>query len=292
MATAHKVSADSEIVKTPGTAEEETSNHKGAAPASNGQQLGADAPSSKDFEKESLPKSDFVSTDPVKPASGKVPSQRFSRWAVLSSLVFVAAVIFCADQLLLGKVWPTVPGTGGSCAFDVVLVLLCLAGLLLHRCIAMRGQAKGTDKRYASTQRGLVRPPRPAPAAGAEQHQSQTTHSHSQSHKQRAAAAATARWNQAIDVAARQGDVKKAGAVLLEFEKSGDQPDVISYNLVIRTCAKKGDWQAAELWLKRMESQGLQATVCSYNTLLDACAKADNVEACEKWLRRMIQRGV
>lgn len=101
-----------------------------------------------------------------------------------------------------------------------------------------------------------------------------------------------AKWNSEIDQAARQGDAERAGQVLLEFERSGCQPESVSYNLVIRACAKRGDVPAAERWLKRMEARGVKATVCSYNTLLDACAKADNAESCERWLRHMLSKGV
>lgn len=105
------------------------------------------------------------------------------------------------------------------------------------------------------------------------------------------------RWNQAIDLAARQGDSKKAGRLLMEFEqisdgKPGNCPDNVSYNLVIRSCAKRCDFKGAEQWLARMESKGVEATVCSYNTVLDACAKADNAEACDAWLEEMARKGV
>lgn len=104
-------------------------------------------------------------------------------------------------------------------------------------------------------------------------------------------------WNQAIDGAARQGDIKKAGRILLDFERegkgqAGNRPDTVSYNLVIRACAKKCDFKSAEEWFARMESQGLEATVCSYNTVLDACAKSDNAEQCEAWLNAMLKKGV
>lgn len=106
-----------------------------------------------------------------------------------------------------------------------------------------------------------------------------------------------ARWNQVIDLAARSGDAKKAGRLLMEFEqasdgKPGNCPDDVSYNLVIRSCAKRGDFRGAEQWLSHMESKGVDATVCSYNTVLDACAKADNAEKCEAWLEKMLQKGV
>jgi len=105
------------------------------------------------------------------------------------------------------------------------------------------------------------------------------------------------RWNQAIDLAARQGDSKKAARLLIEFEqisdgKPGSCPDNVSYNLVIRSCAKRCDFKGAEQWLARMESKGVEATVCSYNTVLDACAKADNAEACDAWLEKMATKGV
>jgi len=98
--------------------------------------------------------------------------------------------------------------------------------------------------------------------------------------------------NQAIHLEAQQGNVEKAAQLLLEFERSGGQPEAVSYNLVIRACAKRGDAITAEKWLMRMESRGVQATLCSYNTLLDACAKAGRVEACEQWLSRMLDIGI
>mmetsp|Transcript_1160 Transcript_1160/g.1958 ORF Transcript_1160/g.1958 Transcript_1160/m.1958 type:complete len:601 (-) Transcript_1160:45-1847(-) len=105
------------------------------------------------------------------------------------------------------------------------------------------------------------------------------------------------RWNQAIDVATRQGDVAKAGRLLLEFECQAksqgiSQPDSMTYNLVIRACAKQGDYKGAEQWLRRMDSHGVEATLCTYNTILDACAKADNAEACEGWFEKMLSRGI
>lgn len=98
--------------------------------------------------------------------------------------------------------------------------------------------------------------------------------------------------NHQIDLAARNGDLEKAEQLLLELERSDDQPDAVSYNLVIRACANRRDPDAAERWLKRMEAMGLQPSSCSYNTLLDACAKADKPGACERWLNRMIDRGI
>lgn len=105
------------------------------------------------------------------------------------------------------------------------------------------------------------------------------------------------RWNQAIDLAARSGDAKKACRLLIEFEqksdgKPGNSPDNVSYNLVIRSCAKRGDFRGAEQWLSHMESRGVEATTCSYNTVLDACAKADNAEACEAYLHEMLEKGL
>merc|ERR1719330_926722 len=100
------------------------------------------------------------------------------------------------------------------------------------------------------------------------------------------------KWNQAIDIAARNGDVEKAEQLLLACERSGDHPEAVSYNLVLRACAKRGDAVAAERLFRRMEGKGVQATLCSYNTLLDACAKAGKAEACEQWLERMLDQGV
>jgi pentatricopeptide repeat protein len=105
------------------------------------------------------------------------------------------------------------------------------------------------------------------------------------------------RCNQAIDLAAREGDARKAGEILMQFEtqsngQPGNGPDTVSYNLVIRACAKRGDFQAAEHWLRRMVSSGIEATACSYNTVLDACAKAGQPEACEAWLEKMLSKGV
>lgn len=108
--------------------------------------------------------------------------------------------------------------------------------------------------------------------------------------------AVVSKWNQQIDLAARQGDAAKAGQMLMDFEReglaSGHKPDAVSFNLVIRAYARKGDVRGAEKWLSRMEDRGIQATVCSYNTVLDACAKADNAEACESWLQRMLDKKV
>lgn len=109
------------------------------------------------------------------------------------------------------------------------------------------------------------------------------------------------KWNRAIDFAAKQGDFKKAGEILLQFERESrdtresqpeNRPDTVSYNLVIRACAKEGNFVLAEEWLTRMESCGVEANVCSYNTVLDAYAKADNPEACEAWLTKMLSRGL
>merc|ERR1719330_2117063 len=100
------------------------------------------------------------------------------------------------------------------------------------------------------------------------------------------------KWNQAIDIAARNGDVEKAEQLLLACERSGDHPEAVSYNLVLRACAKRGDAVAAERLFRRMEGKGVQATVCSYNTLLEACAKAGKPDACEMWLNRMLGQGI
>lgn len=104
------------------------------------------------------------------------------------------------------------------------------------------------------------------------------------------------RWNNAIDTAARQGDVDKAGKLLLEFERqgmdAGHKPDIVSFNLVIRAHAKKGDVRGAEKWFTRMVERGIQPTLCSYNTVLDACAKADDPEALETWIQRMLERKI
>lgn len=108
--------------------------------------------------------------------------------------------------------------------------------------------------------------------------------------------AVVSKWNQQIDLAARQGDASKAGQMLMSFEQqglaSGHKPDAVSFNLVIRAYARKGDVHGAEKWLARMEDRGIEATVCSYNTVLDACAKADNAEACESWLQHMLDKKV
>mmetsp|Transcript_119488 Transcript_119488/g.223365 ORF Transcript_119488/g.223365 Transcript_119488/m.223365 type:complete len:635 (+) Transcript_119488:144-2048(+) len=105
-----------------------------------------------------------------------------------------------------------------------------------------------------------------------------------------------AKWNQAIDFAARQGDADKAAEMLMEFERLGElaghRPDAVNFNQVIRAYAKKGNVQGAERWLARMEERGIQPTVCSYNTVLDACAKSDDAQACESWLQRMLDKKV
>jgi hypothetical protein len=80
-----------------------------------------------------------------------------------------------------------------------------------------------------------------------------------------------ARRNQLIDQAARSGDVAKAGELLIEFEESGGQPDVVSYNLCMRACARAGDVKGAENWLQPWSSAILsprRAATTRYWTLV------------------------
>jgi len=227
----------------------------------------------------------------------KVPAKHLPRWMNLCRLVCFAAVIFLADRLVLDRPWPTVLGKESRSTFDVELAVMCLVGFLCHDFVQWRGQSAEIHNKYTSSHQGLARQPRVVPANEADQSQKRTANPEVQSLRRHTSqhhlsALATSRWNQAIHHAAGRGDFEKAVSLLLECEKSGDQPDAVSYNLIIHQCATDGDWQGAEIWLKRMESRGIQVTTCSYNALLDACAKANNVAACEMWLQRMISQGV
>merc|ERR1719502_221640 len=101
-----------------------------------------------------------------------------------------------------------------------------------------------------------------------------------------------ARWNQAINNAAKAGEPSKAVQLLSEIEKAGLQPDTISYNSVIHAHAKQGDIRAAEKWLLKMHEKGVKPNTISYNILMDTCVKANDAAGAEAWLERMRKDGV
>lgn len=105
--------------------------------------------------------------------------------------------------------------------------------------------------------------------------------------------ASVARWNQAIDQAAKNADPNTAEALLRQLEQTpGLTPDTISYNSVIHACAKKGDVRRAEHWLSKISavrSDGVKANTISYNIVMDACAKANDPEGAENLLHRMLK---
>jgi len=105
-------------------------------------------------------------------------------------------------------------------------------------------------------------------------------------------AADLARWNQAINNAAKAGDPTKAMQLMGDIEKAGLQPDTISYNSVIHAHAKQGDIRSAEKWLKIMGERGVEPNTISYNILMDTCVKANEAAKAEHWLKRMQEDGV
>merc|ERR1740123_2582702 len=58
----------------------------------------------------------------------------------------------------------------------------------------------------------------------------------------------------AMELAARDGDLKKAAQIFLEFESSGIQPPAQCYKLMIRASEQQGDTVAAARWRQRMET--------------------------------------
>lgn len=233
---------------------------------------------------------------------------RSSGKTTVSSLMAVAAAIFAIDFLLLGRTGEARTGwfteasqlwefiTKEAFAFDAcyIVLLLALISFQLGRHTLFKNGGSAKDKQNNAKRASLSKGQQPKhPRAGS----GDVPGGKAGVRPPDRPMAPVAKWNQAIDLAARQGDVKKAGQLLLEFERQGEgkgpgnRPDTVSYNLVIRACAKKGDIKGAENWLKRMKTNGVEATVCSYNTVLDACAKADNAEACEALLEKMLERG-
>merc|ERR1719265_360472 len=100
-------------------------------------------------------------------------------------------------------------------------------------------------------------------------------------------AANLARWNQAINNAAKAGQPHKAVQLLSEIEKAGLQPDTISYNSVIHAFARQGDSRSAEKWLNKMHENKVEPNAISYNILMDTCVKSNDAEGAEWWLRRI-----
>jgi len=242
-----------------------------------------------------------------------------TRWTLIASLSCMAVAIFVADILLLGhtgearkgwfsaeavQIWDFVRSS--NCfALDCscTVFLLALIGLKVsNRLPTGRGKSSNSPRPASrhpsppkSNKQGGQR--HKEPSATGTGHAGAASGGGAPASKVRNSvperSGQVAQWNQAIDLAARQGDPAKAGRLLKEFERQDTthKPDTVSYNLVIRAYAKKGDYQGAEEWLIRMETSGLEATVCSYNTVLDANAKANNAEGCEQWLQRMISKG-
>jgi len=247
-----------------------------------------------------------------KPGTAKSKQNNIS---TIFSLCALAFAIFCLDQLLLGRtdeaqsnlfvreVWGMLNSlstniSGLDCCCTVVPFLFIALQLARRKGFLLGGNDTSTstlsskNPKHGGSGRGrddagtgsasTTRPAVPRPDANVDK---------------RVNATPLSRWNQAIDMAAREGDGKKAGRLLMQFEQQGDGkagnwPDTVSYNIVIRACAKKGDFQSAEHWLRRMIASGLEATVCSYNTVLDACAKAGHPEVCEAWLEQMLSKGI
>jgi len=235
------------------------------------------------------------------------------RWTTASLITAATLAVFAADFIFLdtnGEAAATWLSTetikkiqssvlaGNFFALDFFLVasLLCFVAFKLGlRQLSKKKDNKGQTSRSSQCHKSSTKP-------ASNQSRSATTSAGNATPSTAAARGGpaerpVARWNQAIDSAARQGDCKMAGRLLLEFERQakdtpGGKPDTVSYNLVIRACAKKGDFKGAEQWLSRMELNGVEATVCSYNTVLDSCAKADNAEACEAWLQTMLSKGI
>jgi pentatricopeptide repeat domain-containing protein 1 len=103
-----------------------------------------------------------------------------------------------------------------------------------------------------------------------------------------------ARWNQAINTAAKNGDPEKAERLveMLLEDKTGLQPDTITYNSVIHARALEGNIKRAEWWLGTMRQRGIPPNTISYNIIIDACVKANDSQAAEAWLARMTEDGV
>jgi len=236
-------------------------------------------------------------------------NKKYFRWTTASVVSGLTITVFLADFLLLEMnaetraSWLGIESIVQLLGFAIsskmfaldCFISVSLLALIMYK-LGYRGPLKGKAKpRPAKTRMHTANQRRRENAGHATGND--TGNDGTSTRAAPAGPGPVSQWNQAIDFAARQGDAKKAGNLLLEFERQGNsqhghRPDTVSYNLVIRACAKKGDYLAAEGWLQRMESNGLEATVCSYNTVLDACAKADNAESCESWLKTMLNRGV
>lgn len=232
---------------------------------------------------------DFESKDPKrrrKPSLGG-----FGRWAILIGLTALSILLVVADlHAFGGRVGSSWIATllSGLTGNSAELVVLSLTILLLSRFAAPKASAKQAGQKMhrsgASTSAkssAFVRTVSNGCSTGA-----------AAAPGRKGANLILSKRNQQIDLAARNGDLERAEQLLFELERSDDQPDAVSYNLVIRACANRRDAGAAERWLRRMESKGQQPSVCSYNTLLDAYAKSDKPVACEQWLKRMLDRGI
>jgi len=225
--------------------------------------------------------------------------RQYGLWVMVACLTSLTGFLLFADDSVFrgfsGQVFKSVLGSGYRaeltvCVSMFVLYLTKQATPQTQRkgkggTTGSEGESIGGEKvksNRTSTQKGRGSLGSASISSTASGSSSATAHSTS----------AVTKWNQAIDAAARQGDLASAERLFAELERSGVQPDSVSYNLVIRACAKRGQVVAAEKWIRRMESSRVRATVCSYNTLLDTCAKADKAEACEQWLQHMLDRGV
>merc|ERR1719386_322659 len=70
-----------------------------------------------------------------------------------------------------------------------------------------------------------------------------------------------AKWNQAINAAAKAGFPGRAERLLSELQSAGLTPDTITFNSVVHAYAKQGDIQRAEQCLSKMRAQGVQPDV-------------------------------
>jgi len=239
----------------------------------------------------------------------KTEKQRSFRWSTGAVVSCLTLSLFMADFVLLGQkdearwfgsdlvveLWNSARSYFSALDFFLAVFFLSLIALQLTRRKSVNGGARKTTKGTGHTSK-IARN-----STNRRKDDATCTEAAPNSGAPRPAPVErpVTRWNQAIDIAARQGDAEAAGLLLLDFEREGagqvsitSRPDTVSYNLVIRAYAKKGDFKRAQDWLTRMETRGLEATAISYNTVLDAYAKADNAEACEAWLLKMLDKGI
>lgn len=224
------------------------------------------------------------------------------RWGVALALTVLSSTVLLADLVTFGSR----AGEWAAMMFDLVHVwnfraeltaLISISVLFLLRSVTPEKQtSKGKgEARSVPAAKGTRRPQEKArsSAPGRAGHHA-AAWGDAGSSGAAPATSVVSKWNKAIDLAARQGDLKRAEQLLQELcgEASEVQPDAVSFNLVIRAHAKKGDVAAAEGWLRRMEASRVRATVCSYNTLLDACTKANKAEVCEQWLNHMLKNNI